>query len=83
MIMILFFPHLLMEQFLKNYSLNEKHYAIDAAVTKNTPVKATADGVVVFSEWTSETGYVLLLLIKMNYFLFKHNSSLTKIQGDM
>lgn len=67
----------------QSYSLNEKHYAVDVAVTKNTPVKATADGVVVFSEWTSETGYVLVIAHKNELLsIYKHNSSLTKSQGD-
>ena len=43
------------------------------------PIKAIADGTVVFSEWTSETGYVIIL--EHNFGLlsvYKHNSSLNK-----
>ena len=62
---------------------NETHFAVDIIVPKNTPVKATADGRVIFSSWTSDTGYVIIIdhgdeLISV----YKHNSSLTKTQGD-
>ncbi|ALJ05591.1 peptidase M23 [Pseudalgibacter alginicilyticus] len=65
------------------YNLKEKHYAVDLVVAPNTPVKATADGTVIFAEWTAETGYVIIL--EHSYGLisvYKHNASLTKSQGD-
>lgn len=68
----------------QSYNPEEKHYAIDIVVAKDTPVKATADGTVIFSEWTTETGYVLI--IEHSYGLisvYKHNASLTKSQGDL
>ena len=64
------------------FDRNKSHYAIDIAVEKNTPIKAIADGTVIFSEWTSETGYVIIL--EHNFGLlsvYKHNSSLNKRQG--
>lgn len=66
------------------YNAKEKHYAVDIVVAKDTPVKATADGIVVFSEWTANTGYVII--IEHSYGLisiYKHNASLTKAQGDL
>ncbi|RED48956.1 M23 family metallopeptidase [Seonamhaeicola aphaedonensis] len=68
----------------EHYNLEEKHYAVDIVVSKDTPVKATADGVVIFSEWTVATGYVIIL--EHSYGLisvYKHNASLTKSQGDL
>lgn len=68
----------------QEYNPKEKHYAIDITVAKDTPVKATADGTVIFSEWTTETGYVII--IEHSYGLisvYKHNASLTKSQGDL
>jgi murein DD-endopeptidase MepM/ murein hydrolase activator NlpD len=65
------------------YNLKEKHYAVDLVVAPDTPVKATADGTVIFAEWTAETGYVVIL--EHSYGLisvYKHNASLTKNQGD-
>lgn len=68
----------------EGYDLKTKHFAVDIVVAKNTPVKATADGTVIFAEWTAETGYVVI--IEHNQELisaYKHNASLTKQQGDL
>ena len=60
-----------------------KHYAIDVVAKKQTPVKAVADGTVIFAEWTTETGYVLLVQHTKEYVsVYKHNGSLLKEQGD-
>ena len=37
------------------FDANEKHYAVDIVIPKNTPVKATADGRVLFASWCSRT----------------------------
>ena len=66
------------------YNAKEKHYAVDIVVAEDTPVKATADGIVIFSEWTANTGYVII--IEHSYGLisiYKHNAALTKAQGDL
>jgi len=65
------------------FDTNEKHYAVDIVIPKNTPVKATADGRVLFASWTSDASYVIIIdhgdeLISV----YKHNSSLTKSQGE-
>ncbi|GLB48150.1 peptidase M23 [Neptunitalea sp. Y10] len=65
------------------FNPKDKHYAVDIVATANAPVKAVADGRVIFAEWTVETGYVMLIehlngLISV----YKHNKSLTKTQGD-
>lgn len=65
------------------YDLKSRHYAVDVVVAKNAPVKSVADGRVIFSEWSAATGYVMI--IEHDYGLisvYKHNSSLTKDQGD-
>ncbi|MFD1615855.1 M23 family metallopeptidase [Gelatiniphilus marinus] len=66
------------------YNLKEKHYAVDIVVAKDAPIKATADGIVIFAEWTPTTGHVII--IEHSYGLisvYKHNGSLTKAQGDL
>ncbi|WP_298532286.1 M23 family metallopeptidase [uncultured Algibacter sp.] len=66
------------------YNAKEKHYAVDIVVAKNTPIKATADGIVIFAEWTASTGYVII--VEHSYGLisiYKHCASLTKEQGDL
>ncbi|WP_262732454.1 M23 family metallopeptidase [Gaetbulibacter sp. NE] len=68
----------------EEYNVKDKHYAVDIVVAKDTPVKATADGTVIFAEWTAETGYVVI--IEHTYELisvYKHNASITKQQGDL
>ena len=66
------------------YNAKEKHYAVDIVLAKDTPVKATADGIVVFAEWTASTGYVIILEHSYGLIsIYKHNASLTKSQGDL
>lgn len=66
------------------YNVKEKHYAVDIVVAKSTPVKATADGTVIFAEWTTETGYVVIIEHSHELIsIYKHNASLTKEQGDL
>lgn len=66
------------------YNIEEKHYAVDIVVPVNTPVKATADGTVIFAEWTVATGYVVILEHKNELIsIYKHNASVTKEQGDL
>ena len=67
----------------EGYNIEYKHFAIDVVVAANTPVKATADGTVIFAEWTSETGYVIQLQHADNIIsIYKHNSVLHKKVGD-
>lgn len=67
-----------------SYNIENNHFATDIAVTLNTPIKAVADGTVIFSEWTVETGYVIILAHEADLLsVYKHNGSLTKSQGDI
>jgi murein DD-endopeptidase MepM/ murein hydrolase activator NlpD len=66
-----------------DFNINEKHFAVDIVIPKNTPIKAIADGRVLFASWTSDASYVIIIdhgdeLISV----YKHNSSLTKSQGE-
>lgn len=66
------------------YSLEAKHYAIDVVTTMGAPIKAVADGTVIFAEWSAETGYVLVLKHANNLIsVYKHNASLSKEQGEL
>ncbi len=68
----------------ESYNVEEKHYAVDIVVAKDTPVKATADGTIIFAEWTAETGYVVIIEHRNELIsVYKHNASLTKRQGDL
>ena len=68
----------------QEYNIKEKHFAVDIVVANNTPIKATADGTVIFAEWTVETGYVIILEHNQELIsVYKHNSSITKSQGEL
>ncbi|RDY59821.1 M23 family metallopeptidase [Flagellimonas nanhaiensis] len=67
----------------QTFDLKKKHYAVDVVAPKDTPVKSIADGTVLFSEWTSETGYVIIIEHQEGLTsVYKHNGSLSKVQGD-
>lgn len=65
------------------YSLKDKHYGTDLVAPKNTPVRAVADGFVISSDWTLETGNTVAVQHANNVVSFyKHNSSILKKVGD-
>ena len=65
------------------FDLIKKHYGIDIIAPKNTPIKAAADGFVISSDWTLETGNTIAIQHLNNVVSFyKHNSSLLKKVGD-
>lgn len=72
---------------LKGYITNEfnprqGHYGVDIVAPENEPIKSVLDGVVVFSGWTTETGYVIIIQHSNNLIsLYKHNSVLLKKEG--
>ena len=68
----------------QKYDAEKRHYAVDIVAPRDTPVKAVANGVVIFSEWTTKTGYVIILEHKEGLLsVYKHNGSLNKTQGDI
>ncbi len=68
---------------LLGFNMNKQHYGIDIAAPKNTPVKATADGFIIGSDWTLETGNTIVIQHENNMVSFyKHNSSNLKKVGD-
>jgi murein DD-endopeptidase MepM/ murein hydrolase activator NlpD len=65
------------------FNPEEKHYAVDIVVAVGTAVKAVSDGRVIFSEWTADTGYVIIIEHPNKLLsVYKHNSSINKSQGD-
>lgn len=68
----------------QKFDAEKKHFALDIVAELNSPVKSVADGTVIFSEWTSSTGYVIIVEHKDGLLsVYKHNSSLSKFQGDV
>lgn len=67
----------------QNFNKKEDHYAIDIAVDEGTPVKSISEGRVLFSDWTVQTGYVIIIDHgDMLTSVYKHNSSLVKKQNE-
>src|SRR5690606_14051156 len=63
----------------EGYDSRNKHYAVDVVTLKDSPVKAIADGTVVFAEWSAQTGNVIILKHENNLIsVYKHNATLTK-----
>ena len=59
------------------------HYGVDVVAKANTKVASVLDGVVVFTDWTIKTGYVIQVQHANDLLsVYKHNSLLLKKQGD-
>ena len=59
-----------------------KHYGVDIVSVQNEAIKATLDGVVIFTGWTLETGYTVCLQHENDLVsIYKHNSAILKEQG--
>ena len=68
----------------QKFDPSKKHFAIDVVAKENEPVRSVADGVVIFAEWSLDTGYVIILEHKRGYLsVYKHNESLNNTQGDI
>ena len=68
----------------QKFNKKEDHFAIDIAVDEGTPIKTISDGRVLFSEWTVQTGHVVIIDHgDMLISVYKHNSSLVKKQNEM
>lgn len=58
------------------------HYGVDVVAGKDEAVKATLDGVVIFSGWTTDMGHVIQLQHSGNIVsIYKHNAALLKKDG--
>ncbi len=67
----------------QSFNFNENHFAVDIAADIGTPVKSVLDGKIIFSEWSLETGYVVVIDHGENIIsVYKHNSKILKEQND-
>ena len=65
------------------FSIEKNHFGVDVVAKENEFIKSVADGKVVISNWTNETGYVIGIQHLNGYLsLYKHNSKLIKEVGD-
>jgi murein DD-endopeptidase MepM/ murein hydrolase activator NlpD len=66
-----------------DFDPRKEHFGVDIVAPENEPIMAVMDGVVVFSQWTAETGYVIAIQHRNNLItLYKHNSALLKKEGN-
>jgi murein DD-endopeptidase MepM/ murein hydrolase activator NlpD len=65
------------------FNVKIDHYGIDVVSKKNEPVKCVADGTVIFSSWTQDSGNVIAVQHRTNLIsIYKHNSALLKKVGN-
>lgn len=68
----------------QNFDIETQHYAVDVTCPTGTPVKSVARGTVIFAEWTTETGYVIMVEHAEGLLsVYKHNGTLEKKQGEL
>ena len=68
----------------QKYDPATRHYAVDIATKLNTPVRTTTEGVVVFSGWSDDVGYVVIIDHPYDLLsVYKHNSSISVSQGEV
>jgi len=66
------------------FDIRTKHFGADIITKPKVLVSAVLDGVVIFTGWTMETGYVIQVQHSNNIVtIYKHNASLLKETGDI
>ncbi|UII28499.1 M23 family metallopeptidase [Fulvivirga maritima] len=65
------------------YNIKDGHFGVDIVAKKNEPVKSIADGTVIMSSWTQDSGYVIAIQHRGNLIsVYKHNAELLKKVGN-
>ena len=61
----------------------KQHYGVDIVLKERTPIKAVYEGIVLFSEWTLNYGYTVVIFHKNELIsTYKHNESAKVKTGD-
>ncbi|MEO8471073.1 MAG: M23 family metallopeptidase, partial [Chryseolinea sp.] len=64
------------------YNVKKGHLGVDVVAKVNEPIKCIADGTVIFSSWTQDSGYVIMIQHRGNLISsYKHNAQLLKKVG--
>lgn len=65
-----------------SFNAQQNHFGVDVVAPPNEVVVAAADGTVILSSWTLETGHVIQIQHANNLIsVYKHNSKLLKTAG--
>lgn len=68
----------------RGYDYKKGHFGADIVAKEGEPILSIANGTVIFSSWTDETGYVIGIQHSDNITSFyKHNSVILKNVGDV
>lgn len=66
-----------------HFNRAEKHYGTDIVADKSSIIKSTANGTVIYSDWTVDNGYTIGIQHNGNLLsIYKHNAVLLKEEGD-
>ena len=67
----------------EGFDYGKQHYGVDIVLKEKTPIKAIYDGIVLFSEWTLNYGYTVVIFHKNELIsTYKHNESVKVKTGD-
>ena len=67
----------------EGFDYGKQHYGVDIVLKERTPIKAVYDGIVLFSEWTLNYGYTVVIFHKNELIsTYKHNESVRVKTGD-
>ena len=67
----------------EGFSFSDKHFGVDIVLKERTPVKSISDGIVIFSAWTLNYGYTIVVYHKNKLTsIYKHNESIKVKKGD-
>lgn len=67
-----------------HFDSRNKHFGVDVVSSADAVIKATADGTVIFSDWSVDGGYVIGIQHSKNIIsVYKHNASILCHEGDV
>jgi len=73
----------IMGEITQGFNSKDNHYALDISADIGTPVKSILEGKIIFSEWSVDTGYVIIIDHGQDIIsVYKHNSKALKKQND-
>ena len=68
----------------QSFNFKENHFGLDISVKLGTAVRSISNGRVVFSEWSVDTGHVLIIDHgEKTLSVYKHNKKVLKKQNDL
>ena len=67
----------------EGFNFSDKHFGVDIVLRERTPIKSISDGIVIFSAWTLNYGYTVVVYHKNKLTsIYKHNESINVKKGD-